>query len=61
MTKAVTKIMWTEIKDDRAENINGGSWKNFYLGSVGALQVNGGNGVQNNYYIFNIFLGGRRR
>ncbi len=61
MTEAVTKVMWTELQDDRSESINGGSWKNLYLGSVGALQVNGGNGVQNNYYIFNIFLGGRRR
>lgn len=60
MTKSITEVMWQEITDDRAECLNGGNWKDIYLGSVGALQVNGGNGVQNNYYtfIFNINLGG---
>ena len=53
----MTKMMWTEISDDRAECLNGGGWKDLYLGSVGALQVNGGNGVQNNYFIFNFNLG----
>lgn len=53
----MTKMMWIQISDDRAESLNGGGWKELYLGSVGALQVNGGNGVQNNYFIFNFNLG----
>lgn len=62
MTKPLAKVMWKELDDDRAQSLNGGGrWKDFYIGSVGALQVNGGDGVQNNYYIFNIYLGGRRR
>jgi hypothetical protein len=58
MTNSLTKVMWQEITDDRAECLNGGGWKDqdIYLGSVGALQVNGGNGVQNNYYIFNFYF-----
>ncbi|WP_310488424.1 hypothetical protein [Chamaesiphon sp. VAR_69_metabat_338] len=65
MTNSIAKadrVMWQEITEDRAECVNGGSWKQeFNLGDVGAIQVNGGNGVQNNYYIFNFFLGGKRR
>ncbi len=53
----MTKVMWTEINDDRAECVNGGGWKDLYLPSVGALQINGGNGIQNNFFIFNIDLG----
>jgi hypothetical protein len=61
MTQSIANVMWKEINDDRAECLNGGSWKDFNLGSVGALQINAGNGVQNNYFIFNIILGGRYR
>jgi hypothetical protein len=61
MTQSIAKVMWKEINDDRAECLNGGGWlKDLTLGSVGAIQINGGDGVQNNYYIFNIFLGGNR-
>ncbi len=61
-TQSVTKVMWNEITDDRAECLNGGGWfKDFNIGSVGALQVNGGDGVQNNYYIFNFYIGGKNR
>jgi hypothetical protein len=57
-----TQAMWQEITDDRAECVNGGNWKqDFKIGDVGALQINGGDGVQNNYYIFNFFFGGKRR
>ncbi len=56
MTNSITKVMWQEITDERAECLNGGGWKDIYLGSVGALQVNGGDGVQNNYYIFNFYF-----
>ena len=48
--------MWKEIDDSQAESLNGGrgGLPNFYLGSVNALQINAGNGIQNNYYIFNL-------
>ncbi len=63
MTILKTETMWKEIDDNCAESLNGGAvrWQNFNIGSVGALQVNGGNGVQNNYYIFSVNLGGRRK
>jgi hypothetical protein len=51
----MTQLVLTEINDLQAETLNGGtkSWQNLYLDNVGALQVNGGNGVQNNFYVFN--------
>ncbi len=52
----MTQIVLKEIDDCSAEIISGGSnrkWQDLYLGNIGALQVNGGNGVQNNFYIFN--------
>lgn len=61
MTKPIAEFMWKGIEDERAECLNGGGWKDFNIGSVGALQINGDDGVQNNYFIFNITLGGCRR
>jgi hypothetical protein len=62
MTKSITKNMWKEIADDRAECVNGGGWlTDLNIGSVGAIQINGGDGVQNNYYTFNFYFGGNRR
>ncbi|WP_309727947.1 hypothetical protein [Chamaesiphon sp. OTE_75_metabat_556] len=61
-TKSTAKVMWKEITEDRAESLNGGGWfTDFNIGSVGALQINGGDGVQNNYYIFNFYIGGKNR
>jgi hypothetical protein len=61
-TQLIAKVMWKEITDDRSECLNGGGWfKDFNIGSVGALQINGGDGVQNNYYIFNFYIGGKHR
>jgi hypothetical protein len=60
ITKPIAEIMWKEIEDDRAECLNGGGWKDVIFGNVGALQINGDDGVQNNYYTFNFYLGGRR-
>jgi hypothetical protein len=61
----MAQLVLKEIDDNLAANLNGGAgkWQDLYLASVGALQINGGNGVQNNYYIFNIDLnfGGRRK
>lgn len=58
----VTQAMWQEITDDRAECVNGGSWEqDFNFGNVGALQINGKDGVQNNYFIFNFFFGGKKK
>jgi hypothetical protein len=51
----MTQIAWKEVDDLQAETFNGGknTWQSLYLDSVGALQINGGNGIQNNFYIFN--------
>jgi hypothetical protein len=59
----MTKMMWKEIDDTQAESLNGGKnkWQDLYLGSVGALQINGGDGTQNNYYNFNFYLGSYRK
>lgn len=57
-------IVWQEIDDRLAETVNGGvnaSWQSLYLDSVGALQVNGGDGIQNNYYFYFNFGGGRHK
>jgi hypothetical protein len=59
----MTKIMWKEIDESQAESLSGGKrgLPDFYLGSVNALQVNAGNGIQNNYYVFTfINVRGRR-
>lgn len=57
----MTKIVLTEITDLQAETINGGSivsdWKTFYFNKVNNLQINEGNGIQNNFF-FNF---GRKR
>ena len=57
-------IVWQEIDDRLAETVNGGANRSqsLYLGSVGALQVNGGDGIQNNFYInFNFGRGRHKR
>ena len=52
----MTKIVLTEITDLQAETLNGGSivreWQSFYFDKVNSLQINGRDGVQNNF-IFN--------
>ena len=59
----MTEIMWEEIDESQAENLSGGriGLPDFYLGSVNALQVNAGNGIQNNYYVFTFIKIGDRR
>lgn len=47
-------LLWAELDDDLAENLNGG-FNDRYLnvsiaGGVGSLQQNAGDGYQNNYY-----------
>lgn len=52
----MTKILLTEITDLQAETLNGGSivrdWQSFYFDKVNSLQINGRDGVQNNF-VFN--------
>jgi hypothetical protein len=50
----MTKIVLAEITDLQAETLNGGfkgDWQNFYFDTVKYLQINGRDGVQNNYFI----------
>ncbi len=54
----MTKLVLKEIDDDLAASLNGGGkLTDIFLNNVSALQINGGNGVQNNYYIFNVNIG----
>ena len=50
----MTKIVLTEITDLQAETINGGfkgDWQNFYFDTVKNVQINGRDGIQNNFFI----------
>ena len=56
----MTQIVLTEITDLQAETLNGGfkgEWQSFYFDQVKYLQINGRDGVQNNF-VFNF---GRNR
>ena len=58
----MTNIVLTEITDLQAETLNGGSknnWQSLYFDTVNNLQINGLNGVQNNYF-FNFNFGRNR-
>jgi hypothetical protein len=49
----MTKIVLTEITDLQAETLNGGfkgDWQSFYFDKVNNLQINGRDGVQNNFF-----------
>ncbi len=60
----MTKIALTEITDLQAETLNGGSfvrqWQSFYFDKVNSLQINGRDGVQNNFF-FNFGRNKRHR
>lgn len=51
----MTKIVLAEITDLQAETLNGGfkgEWQSFYFDTIKNLQINGRDGVQNNF-VFN--------
>jgi hypothetical protein len=50
----MTNIVLAEITDLQAETINGGfkgNLQNLYFDTINNLQINGRDGVQNNYFI----------
>ena len=52
----MTTTLFVEVTDIQAETLNGGSvasdLKTFYFNQINNLQINEGNGVQNNF-VFN--------
>ena len=49
----MTKIVLAEITDLQAETLNGGAkrdWESLYFDKINNLQINGLNGVQNNFF-----------